>query len=132
MMFRGYRFELALLFLCFYVSGCGQSGPQVAPVHGKVTLDGKPLRLADVNFQPEGGQRGSSGRTDSDGHYELGYKRGQSGALVGNHTVRISVSPEGTKNPPIIAAQFDTNTQLHREVKSGDNEFDFDVTTEKK
>jgi hypothetical protein len=72
------------------------------------------------------------GRTDADGRYELAYKRGQPGALVGPHLVRISVSPELMKNPPHIAKQFDTESELHREVTSGDNEFDFDVTTEKK
>jgi hypothetical protein len=72
------------------------------------------------------------GRTDVDGGYELGYKRGQPGALVGMHMVRIFVSPEGTKNPPIIAAKFDANSELRREVKPGDNVFDFDVTAEKK
>jgi len=72
------------------------------------------------------------GRTDPDGHYELNYKRGQQGAIIGQHAVRISVSAENVKNPPIIAKQFDTQSELRREVKSGDNEFDFDVTTEKK
>jgi hypothetical protein len=112
--------------------GCSSSGNPVGTVHGRVTLDGKPLPLADVHFMPEGGGRASSGRTDADGKYELAYKRGEPGALVGAHSVRIWVSREGTKNPPIISPHFDTDSQLHREVKSGDNEFDFDVTAEKK
>jgi hypothetical protein len=132
MMNRGYHFQLALLFLLVLLWGCSQSGPQVAPVHGKVTLDGKPLPLADISFQPEGGQRASNGRTDSEGHYELAYKRGQSGALVGMHTVRVFVSQEGTKNAPIISPEFDRDSKLHRQVKVGDNEFDFNVTAEKK
>ena len=87
---------------------------------------------ADVQFQPDGSQRPSSGRTDADGRYELMYKRGQPGAMVGPHTVRIWVSPEVVRNPPIIAARFDTKSELHREVKAEDNVFDFDVTTEGK
>jgi hypothetical protein len=59
------------------------------------------------------------------------FKRGQPGAIVGQHTVRIWVSHEVVNNPPIIAAKFDARSELRREVKSGDNEFDFDVTTEK-
>jgi hypothetical protein len=97
-----------------------------------VTLDGKPLALADVSFQPDGSQRAASARTDADGRYQLMFKRGQAGAIVGEHTVRIAVSHEVVRNPPIIAKQFDTQSELHREVKPGDNEFDFDVTTEKK
>jgi hypothetical protein len=130
--FAKHCFRIVLLLLLAILAGCGQDGPQIAPVHGRVTLDGQPLALADVSFQPEGAKRPSSGRTDSDGRYELMYKRGQPGALVGEHTVRISVSRENVPNPPIIAKEFDTETKLRREVKSGDNEFNFDVTTEKK
>jgi len=59
------------------------------------------------------------------------FKRGQTGAVVGQHTVRIWVSHEVVKNPPIIAAKFDSRSELRRDVKAGDNEFDFDVTAEK-
>jgi hypothetical protein len=59
------------------------------------------------------------------------YRRGRPGAIVGTHWVRIWVSNEVVRNPPIIAAEFDTRTKLQREVKSGGNEFNFDVTTEK-
>jgi hypothetical protein len=127
-----YKRRSAWLLTALLVGCSNTSGPQVAPVHGRVTLNGKPLPLADVHFMPESGGRESTGRTDADGHYELAYKRGQSGAILGTHTVRIWVSPEGTKNPPIIAPEFDTNSQLRREVKPGDNEFDFEVTAEKK
>ena len=120
------------ILLLVALAGCGKGGPQIAPVHGRVTLDGQPLAKADVRFQPDGSQRPSSGRTDAEGRYELMYKRGQPGAIVGPHTVRIWVSPEVVRNPPIIAARFDTKSELRREVKPGDNEFDFDVTTEAK
>jgi hypothetical protein len=121
-----------LILLLVPLGGCGQSGPQIAPVHGHVKLDGQPLAYADVQFQPDGSKRGSSGRTDENGQYSLMYKRGQPGALVGQHTVRIFVSSEVVKHPPIIAARFDTKSELIREVKSGNNEFDFDVSTEGK
>jgi hypothetical protein len=128
-----YPSKIALVLLSILLAGCGRSdGPQIAPVHGHVTLDGKPLALADVSFQPDGSQRVSMSRTNLEGRYELVYKRGQPGAIVGMHSVRISVSAENVKHPPIIAKKFDTETELHREVKAGDNEFDFDVTTEKK
>ena len=126
------RPTVVLILLLIVQAGCGKGGQQIAPVHGRVTLDGQPLPNADVQFQPDGSQRPSSGRTDAEGRYELMYKRGQSGAIVGPHTVRIWVSPEVVRNPPIIAARFDTKSELRREVKSDDNEFDFDVTTEGK
>jgi hypothetical protein len=126
-----HRRTIVVAFLVL-IAGCGKSGPQIAPVHGRVTLYGQPLVNADVRFQPDEPVRPSIGRTDSDGHYELMFKRGQPGAIVGQHTVGISVSPEVVPHPPIIAARFSTQSELHREVNSGDNEFDFDVTTEPK
>lgn len=124
------RCTIVLAFL-FLFAGCGRSGPQIAPVHGRITLEGRPLAGADIRFEPNGPERPSVGRTDSDGHFDLMFKRGQPGAIVGQHTVRIWVSNEVVKNPPIIAAKFDARSELRREVKSGDNEFDIDVTTEK-
>jgi hypothetical protein len=111
------------------LAGCGKSGPQVAPVQGRVTLDGQPLFSADVAFQPANSQRPSVGRTDAEGHYELAYKRGQMGALVGPHTVRITVSPDAVKNAPVIPARYDTQTELRRDVEPGPNEFNFDLTS---
>jgi hypothetical protein len=112
--------------------GCSRSGPEIAPVSGRVTLAGKPLEKADVVFQPESGKPPASGRTDADGHYELAYKRGVMGGPVGQNLVQIAVSREVVHNPPKIAAKFNSKSELHREVKPGPNEFDFDVTTEAK
>jgi hypothetical protein len=131
-MFALLRPTLVLVLPIIVFAGCGKDGPQIAPVHGRITLDGQPLASADISFQPTDAKRVSRGRTDADGRYELLYKRGQKGAIVGPHTVRIWVSPELMKNPPIIAARFDTKSELQREVKPDDNEFDFDVTVEKK
>jgi hypothetical protein len=125
------RCTIVVAFLVV-IAGCGRSGPQIAPVHGRITLEGQPLAGADIRFQPDGPERPSVGRTDSEGHYNLMFKRGQPGAIIGQHTVRIWVSPEVVSNPPIIAKRFDTASELHRDVKSGDNEFDFDVTAEGK
>ena len=57
--------------------------------------------------------------------------RAQPGAMVGTHTVRIFVSPEVVPNPPKIPAHYDTQSELRREVKAGeDNVFDFDLKFE--
>jgi len=122
-----YRRTFVVVFFGF-IAGCSQRGPQIAPVHGRITLDGQPLPKAEITFHPAGSERPSAGRTDSDGRYELMFKRGEPGAMVGQNTVTILVSPEGTKNPPKIAPLKDP----HREVKRGDNEINFEVTAEKK
>jgi hypothetical protein len=124
-----YRRTLLIGFVVL-IAGCGKHG--LAPVHGLVTLDGQPLANADIKFQPDDGPRSAVGRTDSTGHYRLMYMRGEEGAPPGKHTVQISVSPNVVPNAPKIAARFDSKSELRREVKSGGNEFDFDVTTEKK
>lgn len=111
------------------VAGCGKSGPELAPVSGRVTLNGQPLENADISFQPDNAKSPSAARTDKDGHYELGYKRGVLGGIVGQHTVRIKVSPEVVRNAPRIAPRFNTKSELRREVKPEQNVFDFDVTT---
>ncbi|HVT29982.1 MAG TPA: DUF2092 domain-containing protein [Lacipirellulaceae bacterium] len=102
---------------------------QLAPVSGRVTLDGKPLANADIIFQPVGNQRPSVGRTDEKGHYDLTYKRGVRGALPGLHTVKVQVSDEVVKSPPSIPTRFNTQSQLHAEVKPGTNVFNFDLSS---
>ncbi len=120
------------MLLLAVLIGCS-GGSQVAPVKGRVTLDGHPLENADVTFQPDGAQRPSIGRTDANGQYELAYKRGQPGAIVGEHTVRIYVSSELVPNPPHIPAQYDTHSQLRRKVEPGqENVFNFDLRSNKK
>ena len=121
-----------LLLLGLVSDGCRKSGPELAPVSGRVTLNGKPLENADVVFQPDNGKSPAIARTDADGRYELAYKRGVMGGPVGQNTVQIRVSRELVRNPPHIAARFNSQSELRREVKAGQNEFDFDVTTEGK
>ena len=57
------------------IVGCGKSLPQIVPVSGVVTLDGKPLYHAEVRFIPvEQGLDGNmvgAAVTDQDGKYTL-------------------------------------------------------------
>ncbi len=110
-------------------AGCSKPGPELAPVTGRITLDGEPLEKADILFQPDGSKPPSSGRADAAGRYELAYKRGIMGGSVGPNTVRITISPDVVPNPPNIPARYNTDSELTREVKSGPNEFNFDLTT---
>lgn len=99
---------------------------------GRVTLDGRPLEMVDVVFQPDDGKSSATSRTDPDGHYELLYKRGVVGAPTGKHTVRIEFTSNIVKNPPNIPDRYNKQSELHREVKSGVNDFDFDLKSEGK
>ncbi len=60
-------------------------------VHGRVTLDGKPLAGATVLFTPVvRGLRHSDGITNENGEYILKYIREEKGATVGKNSVRIT------------------------------------------
>jgi hypothetical protein len=129
------------LVLAIGLTGCGKSsGPELAPVSGRVTLDGQPMYGARLRFQPEaGGGSPSSGTTDQDGQYELSYKRGQKGAQIGWHKVRIDSAaelpgPNGKPvRPPTLPPRYNVQSELRKEVKSDEeNEFNFELTSQPK
>ncbi|MEO2018121.1 MAG: carboxypeptidase-like regulatory domain-containing protein [Fuerstiella sp.] len=76
--------------------GCGGGGPtdqpDLADVSGTVTLDGKPLANAMVEFSPDGEGRPSTGTTSSNGSYTLQYTANHSGAKIGVHSVTVSIA----------------------------------------
>ena len=113
-------------------AGCGKNGSDIAPVTGRITLDGKPLEKADILFQPDGSKPPSSARTDADGRYVLAYKRGVMGGTVGSNTVQITISSDVVTDPPNIPARYNAESELTKEVKAGPNEFNFDLTTSEK
>jgi hypothetical protein len=131
------KFRIGFLPICFVLlmmsfAGCGKTDSELAPVTGRITLDGKPLEKADILFQPDGSKPPATGRTNADGRYELAYKRGVMGGVVGPNTVRITISPDVVADPPNIPARYNTESELTKEVKSGQNEFNFDLTTNEK
>lgn len=129
--------------LVFMVSaGCGnvaEDQPQLGEVTGQVTLDGKPLVDANVYFQPIEGGRNSTGVTDEQGNFTLGYLRELKGAKIGRHKVRISTYVEPVKgddgkltNPgkkELVPDKYNKNSELEEEVKAGDNTITFELTS---
>lgn len=123
--------KLAWLLLPLLLLGCGKSGPKMAPVSGRVTLDKKPLANADIVFSPtEPGpdktvNLDSSGRTDAQGRFSLP----KDGALVGAHKVRISAIERGTSLINRIPKTYNQNTTLTFTVPAeGTTEANFDLT----
>jgi hypothetical protein len=118
--------------LCLLMAGCG-SGSGLAPVKGKVTLDGQPLEGAVVHFQPTApGGSPSSGVTDADGRYELMYTFNTPGAMPGEHVVSIStarpdVDEQGyeIERPERVPANYNTRTTLKRTVEPGGSTINF-------
>jgi hypothetical protein len=111
--------------------GCGNSGrPALGQVHGRVTLDGKPLVRVGVIFTPiDVGGRDAVGLTDDNGEYVLKYIRDDMGCAVGRNRVKITKQLNRDPDSETVPLKYNRPTTLEREVKSGDNEFDFELTS---
>jgi hypothetical protein len=131
--------------------GCGEDGPPLVPVSGKLTMDGQPLADAEVVFVPDPGNTDVTGgrdRTDADGVYSSTYN-GRSGLAVGRYKVLVSKKsepPAGTVLPdPIkmdrvqqemvgirketLPSKYSsaTKTDFAADVKEQGGTFDFDL-----
>jgi hypothetical protein len=124
-----------LVVLMFAVlTGCSKGGPEIASVSGKVLKNGKPVVRANIAFYPSSG-RPSYGTSDETGAYSLDYTEKEKGAVVGSHTVKISV---GGPPPPVDASSggratggftppVETVMPQQILVKSGSNTIDLDL-----
>lgn len=136
-----------------FVFGCAKEEPppdvpELIPVSGTVTLDGKPVEGAVVLFIPTGSTNFSAlGATDAEGKYKLQTRTGQQlrdGVPAGEYRVAVSrmVKPDGSPLPPDpstppamvgareqIAPEFSLpgQSRLKARVAQGSNTFDFDV-----
>jgi hypothetical protein len=112
-------------------AGC-QPTSRVAPVSGRVTLDGKPLAGVHVSFEPiapegkldAGG--GSYAIADADGKYKLlMVDGGRTGAVVGKHRVQFTARSQvpddvdlPVRPPPsvMVPDKFNRNSTLTFDV----------------
>lgn len=133
--------SLCLLLSISLLVGCGGSGNPVGTVSGKVTLNGEPVSEASVMFEPVDGGRSSFGITGADGNYQLTYMQENDGALVGEHTVRITtqrgakrddrgqITQPGVKEK--LPPEYNTESTQLVTVESGNNEINFEVLSDK-
>ena len=83
--------------------GCGP--PNIAPVRGRVTCNGKPVPDAALIFSPipknpndrESG-KAAAAATDDDGYFKLSTFKEGDGGLIGRHRVSITID-ENSKLP---------------------------------
>ena len=112
-----------LLVLC----GCSESGPNLAPVKGKVLLDGQPLSSGRISTVPAAG-RGANGAIQPDGTFELTTESPGDGAVVGTHAVSVvsyapgGEGPEGGRGELLVPERYTTDltSGLTIEVKPGE------------
>jgi hypothetical protein len=111
-----------------FAAGCG-SEVELGGVSGKVTMDGKPLPDALVQFFPEGGGRSAQGRTDAEGMYKLDYTARSEGALVGKSKVMITTGSleDPRHRDETVPKKYNYDSTLTREVTSGSNVIDFEL-----
>jgi hypothetical protein len=129
------------------LSGCGDAAPYgLATVSGVVTLDGKPVPYTRITFMPKASPDnpnpgpGSTATCDDTGRFELKTVRGESGAVVGPHSVTLSATgpprpvsdaaDPGAAQREAFPARFNANTELTFEVPAeGTTAADFKLTT---
>jgi hypothetical protein len=145
---RARRFLAVTLVFAF---GCAGS-VKLAPVSGKVTMDGKPLVGATVSFTPidEKDKKGieaplsSIGNTNDQGEFTLQTTTGQPGAVVGKHKVSISLLKEqagdtddrpprgGWPTADLVPLRYNEKTELTFDVPAGGTkEASFPLTSKK-
>ncbi|HVJ66682.1 MAG TPA: hypothetical protein VM510_01790, partial [Caulifigura sp.] len=127
--------------------GCTKSDtPPLGKVTGVVTLNGKPLPAAMVQFQPDNG-RSSYGETNAEGRYELSFSVGNPGAVIGSHTVRVTTSREVVSEAKLddgkpggaapttkltaeqLPSSANTKSTLRRDVVAGENQINLELSS---
>ena len=127
--------QLLACGLAVVLVGCGgASGPKLASVTGKITIDGKPVTGAGIQLisqEPNGSV--AYGMTDESGYYEMAFGQSRKGAFPGKNKVvlnsdsHISVGGEKFDGAEVFPPEYNTKSEKIVEVKDGSNVFDFDV-----
>jgi hypothetical protein len=133
-----------ILAASLIVAGCQQrKGPQRAAVSGRVTLDGQEIVQGSIAFKTVGANSGlAAGGPIQNGRYAIEKDRGP---VVGENRVEIkSVRKTGRQvQAPLadpgqmtdeiveaVPARYNSQSELEREVKEGDNQLDFDLKSQ--
>ncbi len=138
----GWLLTLAACGLASLSPGCRGAAARVAtaPVHGTVTLDGKPLPYGQVVFQPLSGRVAKG--VIKDGQFTLGTYKAADGAVLGHHCVSVTARKtlEGEEpgapgvprfGPSLIPERYGNSAAsgLEFEVTSGDNVFRIELSS---
>ncbi len=125
---------IAVLFLgVVTATGCGESGPPMGTVAGKVTIAGAPAQDAiRVSFVNNSIGQGSGANVKPDGSYSL-----EQPLPLAEYTVFLTKIPEASDGPATTASEVlssvareyrsEEKSPLKFEVKEGANQFDIDA-----
>jgi len=129
-----------LALLAIGLMGCSGPGPEVRTVHGTLSLDGEPLTGVLVSFVAQDGGRAASGTSNEQGKYRLVCRGDEQGAVLRKHRVRFfklegefsqDHRSDGGKQQasPSRTANWVNNAELTVEVRSGDNNINFQFSS---
>lgn len=117
------------------VSGCGTGEPPEYPVKGKVTLDGKPIEKGLIRFSPTGNASPAGGEIKA-GQYSLKAPPGEAKVEITSTIVVGQRKAYNTPDSPMVditkeavPEQYNAKSSLKFEVKAGENNKDFDLTS---
>jgi len=114
--------------------GCGDSN--LAPVTGRVLVDGQPLTVGRIQFAPKATEESvnpgkpAKGRFGEDGSFVLGIADDM-GAIVGEHRVTIFSNSKQLKDSPI--PPFDVLRLIDRQFTvqpNSENDFLIELTAD--
>lgn len=95
---RNVLFGLLLIAVVPVFAGCGDAGPKLYSVKGKVTINGQPAKDIQINFHPTDPKALiASSQVASDGTYELrSTAENRAGAVAGTYKVVLTqMAPSG-------------------------------------
>ncbi|TWT33248.1 DUF4198 domain-containing protein [Blastopirellula retiformator] len=124
------RVLLGCMILIGLAGGCGPAAnhPELAPVTGVVTVNGKPVENVTVVFTPATEGRVSRGGTDAEGKFTLRYAGDADGAVLGQHAVTFMVIDADAPANVLPRKYADQTASIPAEVtKAGPNEYTFDL-----
>jgi hypothetical protein len=118
--------RIGLLTLVVVVlAGCNRPPYELATVHGKVTIDGEPMKKGKVMFAPVAREGLNSGRPafgviKQDGSFVLSTYGEDDGAVVGNHWVSVAngeLAADGASLGRTNRAGGKTNKQNFKHIR---------------
>jgi len=123
---------IALGLLLPLLAGCGEEGPPMGTVEGKVTIGGSaPPEPIIVNYINTTIGQGGGARTEADGSYELEFP-----VMVGEYTIYFSKIVESSGPVSTADEQLKTippeygnemSSPLKKSVKEGENTIDLEL-----
>jgi len=126
------RLAPALLAAACSLTGCSEdAGVDLADVSGVVIDKQGPVSGATVEFHPVNG-RPSYATTGPDGRYELRYSEEEAGAVVGPHSIRVTVggatASPASDNEEVLETPVKTVALPGQmDVAAGENTIDIDL-----